>query len=156
MHGLINYADTKAKWRHLKNWPVKGLCGRCLSKFIDLRYIQSCWYFRPSFVNCCPSNLLSGSTHHSPPPHPVWIKYAVYTYTVCGVAGMGFCWRPYSAGVQHSRLYLTRFRTYEIATPPQTKTWEGRGPQTGKHLPQSSFTGKFFLDDDILIRCLYS
>ncbi len=30
-HGLINYIDTKAKCRNLKNWPVKGLlCGRCL------------------------------------------------------------------------------------------------------------------------------
>ncbi len=29
-HGLINHIDTKAKCRNLKNWPVKGLCGRCL------------------------------------------------------------------------------------------------------------------------------
>jgi hypothetical protein len=29
-HGLINYLDTKAKCRRLKNLPVKGLCGRCL------------------------------------------------------------------------------------------------------------------------------
>ncbi len=29
-HGLINYKDTKAKCSNLKNWPVKGLCGRCL------------------------------------------------------------------------------------------------------------------------------
>ncbi len=29
-HGLINMG-TKAKCRHLKNLPVKGLCGRCLS-----------------------------------------------------------------------------------------------------------------------------
>ncbi len=29
-HGLMNYIDTKAKCRNLKNWPVKGLCGRCL------------------------------------------------------------------------------------------------------------------------------
>jgi hypothetical protein len=32
---------------------------------IAVRYVQyskSCCYFRPSFVNCCPSNLLSGST----------------------------------------------------------------------------------------------
>jgi hypothetical protein len=33
--------------------------------------------------------------------------------------------------------YLTRFRTYKIATPPQTKSLERRGPQTDKHLPQS-------------------
>jgi hypothetical protein len=30
-HLLINYTDTKAKCLHLKNLPVKGLCGRCLS-----------------------------------------------------------------------------------------------------------------------------
>ncbi len=30
-HGLINYKDTKVKCCHLKNWPVKRLCGRCLS-----------------------------------------------------------------------------------------------------------------------------
>jgi hypothetical protein len=53
--------DIKAKCRHLKNWTVKGLCGRCLSEFIDRRYSQSCWYFRPSFVDCFPSTLLSGS-----------------------------------------------------------------------------------------------
>ncbi len=31
VHGLINYIDTIAKCYYLKNWPVKGLCGRCLS-----------------------------------------------------------------------------------------------------------------------------
>ncbi len=31
---------------------------------IDWRYSQSCWYFRPSFVNCCPSLWLNS------PPHP--------------------------------------------------------------------------------------
>ncbi len=50
-HGVVNYKDTKRKCRHLKNWPVMGLCGRCLLEFIDWRYSQSCWYFRPSFVN---------------------------------------------------------------------------------------------------------
>ncbi len=33
--------------------------------------------FRLSFVNCCPSNLLSGSI----PPFPVWISILVYTST---------------------------------------------------------------------------
>ncbi len=59
--GLINYIDTKANWCHPKNWAVKGLWCRCLSEFMDWRYSQSRWYFRPSFVNCCLSNLLSGS-----------------------------------------------------------------------------------------------
>jgi hypothetical protein len=31
VHGLINYIDTKAKCRHLKNLSVKEFCGRCLS-----------------------------------------------------------------------------------------------------------------------------
>ncbi len=48
-------------------------------EFIDWRYCQSCWCFRPSFVNCCPSNFLSGSTL---PPLPCVNKYTVYTYTV--------------------------------------------------------------------------
>ncbi len=30
-------------------------------------------------------------------------------------------------------LHLTRFRNYKIAIPPQTKNYEGRGPQTDKH-----------------------
>ncbi len=38
-------------------------------------------------------------------------------------------------------VYLTRFRTYKIALPTQTKTQEGREPQTDKHLPPSPFTG---------------
>ncbi len=46
---------------------------------------------------------------------------------------------------EFNTLFLTRFTTYKIALPFQTKTWEGRGPQTDKHLPQSPFTHKFFL-----------
>jgi hypothetical protein len=68
IHGLINYIDTKEKCCHIKNWPVKRLCGRCLSDFIHWRYSQSCRYFRPCFANCCPSNLLSVSTL---PPSPL-------------------------------------------------------------------------------------
>jgi hypothetical protein len=33
---------------------------------------------------------------------------------------------------------------------------EGRGPETDKQLPQIPFISKFFLDDDILLQCLYS
>ncbi len=74
-HGLINYIDTKAKCRHLKNWPADGLCAGCFSEFIDRRHSESCWYFWPSFVNCCLSDLLSASI---PPPLPCVNKYTVY------------------------------------------------------------------------------
>ncbi len=77
MHGLINFIDTKASSKN----NMQGLCGRCLSEFLDWRYSQSCWYFRLIFVNCCPSNLLSGSP---PPPLLMWISI-FYTRTVCSV-----------------------------------------------------------------------
>jgi hypothetical protein len=67
LHGLINHIGTKAKCRHLNKLTCKGTLQQCLSEFIDWKYSQSCWYFRLSFVNCCPSNLLSGSTLPSPP-----------------------------------------------------------------------------------------
>ncbi len=39
----------------LKNWPVNGLCGNCLTELIYWKYSQSWWSFRPSLiVNCCP------------------------------------------------------------------------------------------------------
>jgi hypothetical protein len=91
MHGLIYYINNKAKCRHLKNLPIKGLCGRCLSEIIDWRYDQSYFYFRPSFVNCCPSPLLSGSTL---PPFlfPVCILFTRIQYLKgggVGVLGLG-------------------------------------------------------------------
>ncbi len=52
---------------------------------LEWRYSQSCWYFRPSFVNYCLSNLLSGST--SPPPLPKAIVQ--YIQTSCGWVGVG-------------------------------------------------------------------
>ncbi len=114
-HGLINYIDTEANCRHLKYWPVKRLCDRCLSEFIDRRYIQSSWYFRPNFVNCacCPS---------PPPPTPSLCEqvHTVNTYTVCkGGEGMSFGLR-------------------------ERKTC------------RKVYLQVIFLDDDILIWCLYS
>jgi hypothetical protein len=47
--------------------------------------------FSTQLVNCCPSNHLSGLTL-PPPPNSLCelVQYAVYTYTVCKVGGMGF------------------------------------------------------------------
>ncbi len=65
-HGLINNIETKAKCRHLEKLTCKGTLRQV---FIGWRYSQSCWYFQPSFVNCRPSNLLSGLIQ-PPPPFP--------------------------------------------------------------------------------------
>ncbi len=45
--------------------------------------------------------------------------------------------------LEFNTLYLTRFRTYKIDRPPQTKPRRGERPQTDKYMPQSPFTGKF-------------
>jgi hypothetical protein len=101
--------------------------------------------FSTSFVNYCLSNLLSGSP---PPPLPLFpkAKYSIYRQCVQCVAGRGWggvklCCRPYSA--RFNTLFLNRFRTYKIVFPSQTKTYEGRRPQTDKHLPQSPFKCQF-------------
>jgi hypothetical protein len=39
----------------------EGTLRRVLIGVYDWRNIKSCRYFRSSFVNCCPSNLFSGS-----------------------------------------------------------------------------------------------
>jgi len=86
-HGLINYIETKAKGCHLKKFTCKGTLRQCLSKFIGWSYISIiCWYFWPSFVNCWPSNLLSGSTLPPLTPFPVWISIK-YVYTIQCVRG---------------------------------------------------------------------
>ncbi len=51
-------------------------------------------------------------------------------------------------------LYLTRFRTYKIARPPQTKTQEGRGLQT--YCKRLSPYRSIFVDDDISLWCQFS
>ncbi len=53
---------------------------------IDWRYSQPCWYFRPSFVNYCPSNLLSSLWFTSPtlPPFPKSM-YIIYRQCVAGM-----------------------------------------------------------------------
>ncbi len=52
---------------------------------LEILYSQSCWYFRRSFLNYCPSNLLSGS------PLPLPCINVRYIQTVCGWGGGRGC-----------------------------------------------------------------
>jgi hypothetical protein len=91
-HGLINYI---AKC-HLKKWPVKGLCGRCLSKFIERRFSQSCWYFLISFVNYCP---LTFSLVKIPPLHILFLDGEIlhcFFWGFLTVIALLWWWDPYS------------------------------------------------------------
>jgi hypothetical protein len=92
--------------------------------------------------------LVFGSPH---PPFPPSLRQRTVWVAVWSGGGGGYC----RIGTIYCRSLtlcnLTRFRTYNIARPPpQKKNQEGRGPQTCKHLQQSTFTGKIYLDDDIL------
>ncbi len=66
-----------------KNWPVKGLCGRCLS---DLwtgdagSHVGILTIFDPALWTIAP---LAFSLVHLSLPLPSLNKYTVYTYTVC-------------------------------------------------------------------------
>ncbi len=71
----------------------------CLIGFIDWRYSHWCWYFRPSLVNYCPSNLLSSSPPSPVPTSPFPCVKVQYLQSVCGWGGVELNWRPYSAGV---------------------------------------------------------
>ncbi len=53
---------------------------------VDWWYSQSCWYFPPSFVNCCPCSLLSGSVY---PPPPLPCVKVQYIKTGCCWEGVG-------------------------------------------------------------------
>ncbi len=134
-HGLINYKDTKTKCRLY--W--------CLIEFIVWRNSESCWYFRPSFVNYCPANLLSGSP---PPPIPLsQSQSTIYcTQTVCGFEGIGGCWVVLEAIFCRSLTvcFWPDSEATKFLDHPKQKPRRGGGVQTDKHLPQSPFTGQFF------------
>jgi hypothetical protein len=69
--------------------PVKGLCGRCFSEFIDGDTVSHVGVsiFDPALLTVAP--LTFSLAQLSPPyPLPFLNKYNVYTYTVCG--GMEF------------------------------------------------------------------
>ncbi len=106
---LINYKDTKIKCRLLKKLTCKGTCKGYW------RY--SSWYYRPTFVKYCPSNLLQVT---SPPSSQS--QSTVYVQTVCGWEGVGVLSCVGDHILQEfNTLFLTGFRIYKIALPPQTK-----------------------------------
>jgi hypothetical protein len=65
------------------------------------------------------------------------ISYKDIIQCVTGEEGMGLC-REHMQ--EQYTVYFTRFRTYKIAFPPQTKPRREWGL---RHLPPSPFTGQF-------------
>ncbi len=91
----------------------------CLIEFIDWRYSQTCWYFRPFLWTVAPLRTFS-LTSPTPPPLPkVNVQYSVWLWG--GGGGMLSCIVDHILQ-EFNTLFLTRFRTYKITTPPQTKS----------------------------------
>jgi hypothetical protein len=83
-HWLINKMNTKAKCRHLKNWPVNGLCDRCLSEFIDT--VSHVGIFDPALWTVA---FLTCLVH--PPPPSLRQKY-IHVQTMYGWERVGRWW----------------------------------------------------------------
>jgi hypothetical protein len=134
--------DTEAKC-HLKNLPVKGLSGRCLSGFIYRRYSQS------ALGTVAP---LTFSLVQHPPPFPV-LKVQ-YIRTVCGWEGVGGL-SPVGDHIlqEFNTLHLTRFRTNKIDRPPQ-KNLGGKGGLRQINTCLKVHLQVNFSDQDILLWCL--
>jgi hypothetical protein len=112
-HGVTNYIDTKAKCCHLKNWPLKGLCGKGVSEFIDWRKS----IFDPALWTVPP---LTFSPIQLPyPPFPVWISiHTVYTYKVClGGGGYGILGLRQINTVRKVPLHVNFVRWRHFALP---------------------------------------
>jgi hypothetical protein len=112
----------------------------CLTDFIDWRYFHSWFVFSTQLVNfcpqgrsnhtlltyCCPSLYCTFSltSFFSPPFFPM---YSIYRQCVTGMGGGGggeclnVLWSVDHILQEFYTLFLTRFRTYKIASPPLTK-----------------------------------
>ncbi len=102
----------------------------CLTDFIDWRYIHSWFVFSTQLVNCCPpmdkstikylctaAPLLYLLSDLLPPPP---LPNVHFLQTVCDlwgvVGGVEMYCGPYLQ--EFYTLFLTRFKTYKIASPP--------------------------------------
>jgi hypothetical protein len=71
-----------------KKLTCKGPLRQVLIRVYRLVIQSGILIFRPSFMNCCPSNFLSGSSL-PPPPLPCVIKYTARIQCVRGGIGSG-------------------------------------------------------------------
>jgi hypothetical protein len=94
----------------------------CLTDFIDWRYIHS-WLLACELLPPCTKGIYLCSVAPLPslwPPPPSQTKCTVYTDSVVWGGGVLNCVVDHVLQEFYT-LFLTRFRTYKIASPPKTK-----------------------------------
>jgi hypothetical protein len=131
-HGRMNYKDTKPyKSAFLSVDLLTDFVAFCLTDFIDWRYIHSWFVFSTQLGTCCPHGrrnytllvhcCVAPLLYHlsdllPPPPFP----NVQYIQTLCDCGGVLKCTVDHILQEFYT-LFLTRFRTYKIASPPLTK-----------------------------------
>jgi len=103
----------------------------CLTDFIDWRYIHSWFVFSTQPVNCCPHGRRNYTCVLLPLyctfsltsfPLPTFPMYSILYTDRVGLWEGGGEEGVLKCTVDHIlQEFYTRFRTYKIATPPQTK-----------------------------------
>ncbi len=88
LHGLINHIDSKAVCGHLKNGPVKRLCGSCLSVCGPLPPVGFCLEWCSNFLGSesgqiqsvkLLKNMVSNTTQQqSPPPIQTLSAFTIF------------------------------------------------------------------------------
>ncbi len=116
------------------SWPVNRLCGILFNRFYRLEiHSLSGLYFRPSLwtvapmdegtilVYCCPSTFSLTSFHPTPPPSQT--KCTLFTNSMWLWGGGGGVLNCTVDNIlqEFYTLFLTRFRTYKIASLPPKK-----------------------------------
>jgi hypothetical protein len=79
--------DTTAEFRHLKKLTCKGTLWHVFIRVYRLEIQLVMLVFRPSFVNCCLSKLLSAWFNSPPFPLHCVKNYTAYTDAVCKGGG---------------------------------------------------------------------
>jgi hypothetical protein len=129
-HGRMNYKDTKPYMSAFLSVDLlTDFSAFCLTDFIDWRYTHSWFVFSTQLVNCCPTWIKELYLCTAAPllyllsdllPLPPFPIYSIYRQCMTVGGGVFKCTVDHILQEFYT-LFLTRFGTYTISSPPQTK-----------------------------------
>ncbi len=141
---LNDYIDTKTKCRHIKNWPVKGLWGRCLSVWGPCA-LGFCLGWSSNFVGSESGqiqsfNLLQNMVSNRTQYHPTSIPARHFLYIYCTLT-QG---RGEGGGRVEPERRLEGQQFTKLGRKYKQNWLYLQSIHSDKHLPQSPYTGQFF------------